>query len=391
MIIIAARRDKGDGSVYQQKDGRWVARINLGKGYGGKRKVKVFYGKTKKEVKEKMTTYKNTPIVHSSMSDDDLSKWTLNQLIDYYLTTYKMGKIKYSSYDRLEDAFENHIKTTIGYIQVCNFTTDDVQALFNEMAGKYSLSTIKKIGEVLNPVMDYAVSKNLIPVNPMSSVKYPKSYEYEEKAVERVYTEGELEKLTSTICNDSRVRCKYAQIFIFMWNTGLRFGEVQALTWNDIDFKQKKVKVSKTMSVVKNRDPNVNLKRVVKITTPKSKSSIRTVPLNSKAIAALESLRSQQSEDGRLGKYILTSERGNIVDNRNAQHALERICKLAGVEYKTIHAFRHTFATRCLIKGIDVKTVSSMLGHSKASQTLNIYAHVIKEQEMLAVQKLEDI
>ena len=181
MIIIAARRDKGDGSVYQQKDGRWVARINLGKGYGGKRKVKVFYGKTKKEVKEKMTTYKNTPIVHSSMSDDDLSKWTLNQLIDYYLTTYKMGKIKYSSYDRLEDAFENHIKTTIGYIQVCNFTTDDVQALFNEMAGKYSLSTIKKIGEVLNPVMDYAVSKNLIPVNPMSSVKYPKSYEYEEK------------------------------------------------------------------------------------------------------------------------------------------------------------------------------------------------------------------
>lgn len=137
-----ARREKGEGSISQRKDGIWTARIDLGRNQNGKRKIKALYGKTEKEVKKKLKEYKIELIKHEP---EQVKKITVQEYMSDWLKTIKKNELKSSSYDRLEVTCENQIFPHIGYLQMNSVKANDIQKLINHLNDSgYSYSTIKK-------------------------------------------------------------------------------------------------------------------------------------------------------------------------------------------------------------------------------------------------------
>jgi integrase len=169
--------------------------------------------------------------------------------------------------------------------------------------------------------------------------------------------------------------------------TGLRIGELLALTWEDVDFQNRTIKVNKNLKQVKNRDGDIlsNYKIIIQNST-KTNSSSRIVPLNNKSIEALNHIKEITGQY----KYVLSTETGNNIFARAYDTMFRKIQKSCGFkEIYGVHALRHTFASLLFKKGVDVKTVSEILGHKDVSVTYNIYIHLIQEQKASAINLLD--
>jgi len=193
-------------------------------------------------------------------------------------------------------------------------------------------------------------------------------------------TVSEQEKLKNHIQNN--LDCKSLGVLISLY-TGVRLGELCALQWKDIDFYEEEIKVTKTLQRIKNTDENDNRKTKVIIDKPKSVKSVRNIPLPSFLFNILKEYRKGYTAD----TYILT---GNLryMDNRVYQDKFKQYIKLAGLQDINFHATRHTFATRAIEHGIDVKTVSELLGHSSVKFTLERYVHSSKEHKKQSMEKM---
>lgn len=166
----------------------------------------------------------------------------------------------------------------------------------------------------------------------------------------------------------------FENLFIFAFNTGMRLGEMLALTWNDVDLKNKTVNVNKSMSVVTDYDEDAEKKNKIIIDTTKTKSGSREIPLNK---AALKCVEIQQQNNKADSPFIFYSSAGTALMKRNIYRAFKNIMEKADIKtHLTIHSMRHSFATRLLEKGADIKTVSDLLGHKSIQITLDIYSHV---------------
>ena len=160
--------------------------------------------------------------------------------------------------------------------------------------------------------------------------------------------------------------------------TGLRVGELLALEWSDIDFASGTLKVGKTC-----RDVYENGGYKKELDSPKSFSSARTIPLPPKIISGLKRLKKCAQSS-----FVIEGKNGKIVPVRCYQSTFCRVLKKLGIPHMGIHSLRHTFATRALECGMDVKTLSEILGHSNPSITLNVYAHSLPEHKRAMMNKL---
>ena len=151
-------------------------------------------------------------------------------------------------------------------------------------------------------------------------------------------------------------------------NTGLRIGEVCALRWENIDFESKKIHIEKTIERIYSKEEN---KTIVIIDTPKSITSVRTIPINSKLYNILKQIRGKSKKTD----FVLTGSREHYVEPRNYQYHFKEILKRSKVKKYKFHTLRHTFATNCIEAGMDIKSLSEILGHADVSITLNIYVH----------------
>lgn len=182
---------------------------------------------------------------------------------------------------------------------------------------------------------------------------------------------------------------RIGEIIIFLLNVGLRIGEALALEWSDIDFDKKYVKIRKNVVFVKVRDESNSSYNyhIVEQNAPKTKSGNRIVPLNSAALKALKSLYAINGKH----KYVFSTSNGNRVYPRNVDRMFRSVLKKCCIKPTGVHTLRHTFASRLFAKGVDVKTVSELLGHSEVSITYDTYIHLIQEQHVVAVETLEDL
>ncbi len=181
---------------------------------------------------------------------------------------------------------------------------------------------------------------------------------------------------------------RMGEIVIFLLNTGMRIGEALALKWTDIDFDNRVVKVRKNVVIIKNRDITVNKNyKMQEQTSTKTKSGSRIVPLNSEAMKALLSLK---VINGKF-EYVFSTSTGERVCPRNINRLFRCVLKNCYIEPTGIHSLRHTFASRLFAKGVDVKTVSELLGHSEVGITYDTYIHLIQEQHVVAVETLENV
>ena len=167
--------------------------------------------------------------------------------------------------------------------------------------------------------------------------------------------------------------------------TGIRLGELCALKWKDLDLETGTLSVNRTVSRVRNLEDGED-KTMLFVGSPKSRKSLRKIPLPEFLLQRLKAKRGEFDEED----YIYSGNQ-QPYDPRRFQKLYKRILNQAGVTDRKFHAIRHTFATRALELGVDIKTISELLGHSSVSITLNIYAHSLMEQKKAAIEKFNDL
>lgn len=386
---ICDRREKGSGSFRTKENGSVEFRVTID-GVS-----KSFSGKDKSEARRKFREYQK----NNRKWDYSPSKTTVEDYVENWLTLYKFKKVSDSTYDRTEDTFHRHIKgSTVGKMKISKVESDDIQRMIDEKSESYSMSEVKKIYEILNPCFRHATIKGDLLFNCMQLVSMPleKNFKVKTKEIE-IYSDDDVSVIAEFVLSDieylkDKRLLRYAPIYLFLLLTGLRLGEVCALEWKDIDFKNRTATINKGMTYVKNRGRfDTDVKKVEVVSTTKTKSGVRKIPLNSLAVECLNILMSRDTELGIDSDYVIHNQSGDHISMSTVQKRFIKICKEVGVNHHGIHSLRHTFASQLIRQGKDIKTVSKLLGHSKIQITLDRYVHIIFEQEMEAVGSLESL
>ena len=366
----------GSGSIYQRSDGMWVAKYKPNQAS----RTKYLYAKTERDVRQKLRDLKNSPDVVASTSPLNV------RLVDYigrWMQTYKKPTIKQQTFDRLDSVIRNQITPFFQYRLMQDLSSDELQEFINYLIDSgLSYSVVKKSYDILNSCLQHASLKDDIPKNPMILVQGPSPSGFESKQIRALTKEEEdiLFQELATTWSTGSPKYSYKDAFIVMLNTGLREGEMIALNWDDIDFKSKSMRVSKTAITVKERSSTGTLtgKCHQEIQqTPKTKSGNREIPLNIASLAALERLH--EANSGSVS--VLSTETKNRPMVNVLYKQLKRAAERCGIYGVTPHTLRHTFATRLFEKGANVKDVSVILGHASVNITYNTYIHVIRERK----------
>ena len=383
---MAQKRDNGTGTIYQRSNGSWVGKIYLGRDDTGKEKFKYLSGKTESEVKKKIREY------NQFGSKIEINKITLQEYLNNWLRTYKLGTIKSSSYDAIERTAKNQIIPYIGMIQLQEITATDIQSLLVELKGKgYSYSIVKKTHDCLNAMFRHATIANDVTKNPMLLVKMLAKSEFEKKEI-RYFSEEECALIVeecSRQYSTGKPIYQYADAYILILNTGIRLGEAIGLKKTDWNKNEGTLHIQRNIQSVSKRDNSGNRvqgKQLVANTT-KTYSGDRIIPLNKAATEAIERLCEQHPNSD----CIVCSSKGKMIPPERLERTFYRILRNVGISQAGLHSLRHTFASMLFKAKVDIKTISELLGHASIQITLNTYVHLIGNPKHDAVAKLDDI
>ena len=372
------RKDNGEGSVFQIAENKWVAKIMMGKDVSGKPIIKRFSGKTEAIVKKKLRDFKKSAdFAEKHMPSND----TVEAYFTIWLRDYQYNKLKPLSYDRLESTIVNHIIPNLGKMKIDKVTRDNVQALINKLykTQKLSHSSVKKVYVALNSCYKHAMLSDVVIKNPCMGIVLPSQSERTKEVVP--LSEDEVERLKAEITkkapNGAYKYC-YGFAYILILNTGLRMGEALSLKWSDIDFENKTITVSKNNALVKKRDDDghkVGGYELLTQDSTKSASGNRVIPLNRSAEEALMLLKKDNTTP-----YVITNSKHKQIMPTNFERSFHSLLKSAEIDGGYgVHALRHTFASLLFAKGVDVKIVSKLLGHSTVKVTYDIYVHLFEK------------
>lgn len=283
----------------------------------------------------------------------------LNDYVGVWLRTFKEDTVKPATYERLNTSIKAMQKYSIADMRITDITAFDIQRYVNEVAESgYGLTTIKKMLRIVTAPLRQAAALHFIPADPSAGVKIPTEDKIKKaKRTTRPYTEEEQQALWETIENTSNPA---AGVVGLMLETGLRCGEALALRWRCVDLNRKRLRVEATIINSSQKG------RSAFQATPKTISSKRIVPLTPRAVKLLERMQSDS-------EWVFTSDAGQWMTYDSLRWHTKKLCQEAGVEYLGEHVFRHTFATNCYYKGVDVKILSKILGHADVNITYNIY------------------
>lgn len=289
---------------------------------------------------------------------------SLANYIDEWLNVYKATTVKPSTYDRLLTSVRALEGFTIANMPIDEITSAHIQQYVNELAGKgYGLSTIKKQMRIVTAPLKQASALHLIPADPGVGIKLPaRCHIRKTEASIEAYSPEEQKALRDKL--ETLARPAYA-VILLMLETGLRAGEALALRWRDIHLTRKRLEVHSTVVRLANK------KQSFVQDCAKSEASNRTIPLTPYAVRLLERL-----SQGGKGEWVFTNMDGERLSYEALRWQTNRVCRDAGVDYKGEHVFRHTFATNCYYKKIDIKILSRLLGHADVNITYNVYIHL---------------
>ena len=382
-----SKRGNGEGSVCRRPDGRWQGSITIGRDDRGRLIRKYFYGKTRKETSEKLNRAIEELRDNRFINKSDNP--TVEQWCHEWLWSYKRNSVKQKTFDQYETILRTHIIPDIGDIRLADLKTMHIQRIINKMHDSgLSHRTIEVMKIVMHAALKQAQRNKLVSENVCENVVLPRK---QPKRI-RVLNEDEQTKLIAAL-KDNYI----GRGLLFALYTGMRRGEVLALKWSDYDKNEKTISITKALSRVRtyNKDGN---KTMLTVTTPKTDTSIRTVPLIDKAVELLaEHKRKQERYMELVGDYytdndlIFSSSRGDYLDPGNFNRKLNKTVKKIGIAQISPHVLRHSFATRGLEAEVSLKAMQELLGHSSITVTGDIYTHILKEQKRKEISKLNDV
>ncbi|MBM6924302.1 site-specific integrase [Hydrogenoanaerobacterium saccharovorans] len=376
---MAKKRANGEGSIRKRSDGRWEGRYTAG--YDpetGKRITKNVLGKTQAEVKEKLSKAieesKKLDIVRSD-------EYTVAEWLRLWYELYAKPNIRPTTADSYHRDIESHVIPRIGEIKLKKLTSRDIQKLYKDLQENGRLrkspksqkpglsnSTVRGIHMMLHNALDRAVKERLILRNPTEDCIIPKIQKQEMKILHPEDMKTYLEAA------DKR---GVLPMFYLELVTGIRKGELTALLWSDLDEEQRFISVSK--QAVGDRNRNVTISR------PKTENSVRKISIPESAIELLQQEHKKHPDN----PWMFPSPRtGEMYHPDSIAKLHEKILKDTGLEHIRFHDLRHTFATMALQNGVDVKTVSSMLGHYDAGFTLKTYTHATRQMQEQAAERM---
>lgn len=379
-----AKRGQGEGTISKRPDGTWCGRITVGKTSEGKQKRKAFYGKTRKEVQEKLTAALND--INNDLYIEP-SRMTVEQWAETWMKEYKLNTTKASTYFSYGKALKLHILPVIGNYKLKDIRPEMIQKLLNDMyAENYSYSVLSQIQAVAYQMLKQAVNNDLINKNIAEKTILPCKKEKTERYVLSVDEQKRFIKAAK--------ESYMGECFIFLLATGLRIGEMCSLTWDDIDFEKEMISINKTVVYCKDYYGSESKWNTI-INSPKSKSSIRMIPLLPDIVEMLRDLKEKQEiikkmyrENYKDRNLVFCTKTGNFFRHSHVSETLKRIAKKAALPEFGVHCLRHTFATRGLENGIELRVMQDLLGHSNLKMTADLYSHVLPDKKVESIMKL---
>lgn len=307
-----------------------------------------------------MLLFKNKKILYSKV----LSNWL----------AIKKDKIKEQSYIKYQNLIETNIVKTLGQVEFKYLNESKINNFFNsDTISKLSLSTQRTLIYIIKNSIQYGVLIGLR--NPLNNIdiriKKP-------KAKITYLTKKEQIILENYLRNKEDIRDLGILICLY---TGIRLGEICGLKWKDIDFVNQSLSINRTVQRIKNSDVNATSKTKKIISSPKSDSSKRTIPIPKFLLDLIYKFKTGDEN------YILTNS-SSFKDTRVYEKYLENVLKRCGIRNLNFHTLRHTFATRSIESGMDIKTLSEILGHSSYHITLDVYVHSTIEQKRNCIDNL---
>lgn len=346
-------------NIYKRKDGRWEARFVKEITIDGKKKYGSVYGHSYSEVKQKQKTHIFNPQIIETKNFATVEAVMKNWL---YLTKHKT---KYSTFVKYETIINNHIIPELGKINVSMLTAKRISEFTDKLIGSFATATVNNILIVLEMGFDYAEEEYNIKCPKISLLK-------QSRQEMRVLSRSEQQTLIRYIRNNDNC---FSFGILFALFTGIRIGELCALQWDDI--KDNKIHISKTMQRIKNEDG----KSTVMTTEPKTDKSNRIIPVPTAIYELIEKYRKPKG-------YVIRQANDKFIEPRLLQKKFGEITSACGLENVNFHALRHTFATRCIESGFDVKTLSEILGHTNVRTTMDRYVHSSFELKQKNMEKL---
>lgn len=351
---------KGE-NIFKRKDGRWEARYVKEHEESGRIRYGFCYGRTYREAKEKAMLAKA-----AILNNQPLLVKKKTRRFEFFCEEWmeiQQSRVKESTYVKYEICMRRHILPKLGECYPYAVTT---QAVENFKRGllleeKLSPKMVKDILVVLHSVLKY-VARQYPGVFPSVEINYPK----EMKKEVRVLTIEEQRSFVEYLQMDMD-SCKFSILLALL--TGLRIGEVCALRWENISLEEKTIRVTATMQRLKDRDAQGGRKTRVVIGNPKSETSVRVIPMSETAVELCRKMEFQNPES-----YLVTGTT-EYMEPRTLQYRMKRYTEACGLEDVHFHTLRHTFATRCVEVGFELKSLSEVLGHASTSVTLNRYIH----------------
>ena len=375
---MARKRKAGDGTVRQRKDGRWEGRIVIGYDDNSYPKTKNVLAKTKKECVEKLQKLKEE--CGGLKPEKVRSEMPFGDWLTYWYENHSKPKIRPTTQETYESRIRLHIIPEIGDIPLNKLTQNDLQQFYGRLKKSGRKRFTDKYGEGLSDRMvrmchatcrsalEKAVQDGLIRVNPAIGCKLPPKRAREMQVLDR----DELQRFLIQAQAEG-----YYELFLLDLATGLRRGELMALQWDDLDFETGVLNVNKQVYQVNGE---------LQFSEPKTKNSIRKIVL---PLSVVEVLREYKKTVDSRWMFPSPVKEDRPITPSVVRKRLQLILEHAGCKHVRFHDLRHTFATLALQNGMDVKTLSAMLGHVSAATTLDIYTHITDDMQRTAAANID--
>lgn len=383
------RRGHGEGSVYQRKDGRWTATIDLG-WIDGKRKRKTFYGDTQRDVLAAMRAAQMQQRAGKNLA---LPSMLLEPYLKAWLVEKATSEIAPKTLDQYQRLMRLHVIPALGKRSVEKLTTADVTAwLRAKKDSGLSAKTCNHLRGLLRNALNDAVKAGMIVRNPVMATEPVRGESRAISPLER----DEIERLFTALeghPEDILIRLTLS--------LGLRIGEALGLRWEDVDLSGVRPwsrgrpclriewtlqRVAGTRTPGDDVAPDATVPSVLLRKRPKTPKSRRVLPIPAQIVTLLETQRERQealrsaphglwADEG----YVFTTELGRPLESRNVLRRFHAACARAKINRRRLHDLRHTAVTALLAQGVPMKVVSELLGHSQLATTADLYGHVLSD------------
>ncbi len=375
---MAKKRKSGEGTLRKRADGRWEGRIVVGYDENNKAITKSVTAKERYKCLEKLEQLKleSGIVKHKKLNSNIL----FGEWIDFWYQNYCKMQLKPSTQAGYERRIYQHIIPSIGKIPLKELTQNDLQLFYSNLKTSGRLqyadlkgeglsdSLVREIHANCRSALEKAVQENLILVNPAIGCKLPPKTKREMQ----VLTPDEIQRFLIQAKHDD-----YFEIPLVALTTGMRRGEILGLQWDDINFATGELHIQRQAQCVDEK---------LVISNPKTENSKRTIILPKAVLKVLAELR--ETVDS---KWVFPSPENSDMPRhpQTVYKRIQTILEKAGCKKVRFHDLRHTFATTALANGMDVKTLSTMIGHVSAETTLDIYSHSTEEMKQNAAMKIE--